>query len=106
MTNIPLEILFQVPSIVGFIWYLSKEHSNIYGEINKHKDALYSDQGRLETRLSLAEQQINNDIAKINEALQQNKRRVGAKFSRVEQLLNITVSIDKISAKIDALTDE
>ncbi|MFM6670775.1 MAG: hypothetical protein ACKPJO_11705 [Dolichospermum sp.] len=106
MTNIPLEILFQVPSVVGFIWYLSKEHSNIYGEINKHKDALYNDQGRLETRLSLTEQQVNNDIKRIIDTLQQNNKRWGTKFDRLESLLDKAIAINKISEKIDKLNGE
>lgn len=103
MTNIPLEILFQIPSIIGFIWYLSKEHSNIYGEINKHKDALYDDQRRLETRLSLSEQRIDNDIKRIIEVLEQNNKRWGTKFVRLESLLDKAIAINKIAEKIDKL---
>ncbi|MFM5898743.1 MAG: hypothetical protein ACKO8W_14815, partial [Dolichospermum sp.] len=70
------------------------------------KDALYSDQGRLETRLSLTEQQLNNDIKRIIDTLQQNNKRWGTKFDRLESLLDKAVAINKIAEKIDKLNGE
>lgn len=106
MTNLPLEIIFQIPTIIGFIWYLAKEHSAIYDEIDKHKDNLFDAQRRLENRMDLRDQQTNNDIKRIIEILEQNNKRWGTKFSRIESLLDNTITINKIAEKIEKLTDE
>ena len=106
MTNLPLEIILQIPTIIGFIWYLAKEHSAIYNEIDKHKDNLFDAQRRLESRMDLKDQQTNNDIKRIIEILEQNNRRWGTKLNRIESLLDNTVTINKIAEKIDKLTGE
>lgn len=106
MINLPPEIIIaQIPAIIGFIWYLAKEHSAIYTEIDRHKDNLLDAQRRLENRLDLKDQQTNNDIKRIIEILEQNNRRWGTKFSRIESLLDNTVTINKIAEKLD-LNDE
>lgn len=106
MTNLPLEIIFQIPTIIGFIWYLAKEHSAIYNEIDKHKDNLFDAQRRLESRMDLRDQQTNNDIKRIIEILEQNNKRWGIKFIRIESLLDNTITINKIAEKIEKFTDE
>lgn len=106
MINLPPEIIIaQIPAIIGFIWYLSKEHSAIYTEIDRHKDNLLDAQRRLENRLDLKDQQTNNDIRRIIEILGQNNKRWGTKFNRIESLLDNTIMINKIAEKLD-LTDK